>query len=285
MGTDRPHSLAAAKKARLPRYAGRKSSSRGGATLGFTCSRFSDMPNGPGGDPLPHAEEAGFPSIFRVKRKLSRSPSKPGRHLCATGASFGRCTLTREMPPTFDEMYGNGETKVRQPFETVKSWLAKTSPEVFAEKRREADLTFQRIGITFNVYGETGGTERLIPFDIVPRILSAREWRKLALGLEQRVRALNLFLHDIYHDQRIVREGVIPAAHILRNALYRPEMVGVDVACDVYTHIAGIDLVRVGEDDFYVLEDNLRTPSGVSYMLENRAVMIRLFPELFRKAP
>jgi uncharacterized circularly permuted ATP-grasp superfamily protein len=192
--------------------------------------------------------------------------------------------IDEEMPPTFDEMYGNGESKVRQPFETVKGWLARTAPEIFAEKRREADLTFQRIGITFNVYGETGGTERLIPFDIVPRILSAGEWRKLALGLEQRVRALNLFLYDIYHDQRIVRAGVVPGQHILRNALYRPEMVGVDVACDVYTHIAGIDLVRVGEDEFYVLEDNLRTPSGVSYMLENRAVMLRLFPELFRTA-
>jgi uncharacterized circularly permuted ATP-grasp superfamily protein len=170
---------------------------------------------------------------------------------------------------------------VRRPFEVVARWLDETPPEVFADKRRQADLTFQRIGITFNVYGDVAGTERLIPFDIVPRVLSAPEWRKLEVGLEQRVRALNLFLYDIYHDQRILNAGVVPASHILSNVLYRPEMAGVDVPGNVYTHIAGIDLVRVAEDEFYVLEDNLRTPSGVSYMLENRAVMMRLFPELF----
>ena len=171
---------------------------------------------------------------------------------------------------------------MREPFEPIAEWLKDTPTEVFAAKRLEADLTFQRIGITFNVYGDTAGTERLIPFDIVPRVLTGEEWRKLAQGLEQRVRALNLFLSDIYHDQDIVQAGVMPAAHIVRNRLYAPEMVGVDVPANVYTHIAGIDIVRVAEDEFYVLEDNLRTPSGVSYMLENRRVMMRLFPELFR---
>ncbi|HKQ71140.1 MAG TPA: circularly permuted type 2 ATP-grasp protein [Polyangiaceae bacterium] len=184
----------------------------------------------------------------------------------------------------FDEMYGidgAAEKAVRSPFGPVSRWLESTAREVFLEKRREADLRFQRIGITFNVYGDGAGTERLIPFDMVPRVISAKEWRTLSKGLEQRVRALNLFLRDIYHEQRIVNAGVVPASHVLCNNLYRPEMTGVDVPGDVYTHIAGIDLVRVGEDEFYVLEDNLRTPSGVSYMLENRAMMIRLFPELF----
>jgi uncharacterized circularly permuted ATP-grasp superfamily protein len=194
---------------------------------------------------------------------------------------------------TFDEMHGaDGATTtsdgasdgVRRPFSAVAKWLDDTPPEVFADKRRQADLTFQRIGITFNVYGDVAGTERLIPFDVVPRVLSATEWRKLEVGLEQRVRALNLFLYDIYHDQRILTAGVVPAAHVLSNPAYRPEMAGVDVPGNVYTHIAGIDLVRVAEDEFYVLEDNLRTPSGVSYMLENRAVMMRLFPELFAAA-
>jgi uncharacterized circularly permuted ATP-grasp superfamily protein len=181
-------------------------------------------------------------------------------------------------------MYSFTGKTVRPPFEAVAEWLNRTPLDLFASKRREADLMFQRIGITFNVYGDSAGTERLIPFDIVPRVISCKEWQKLSAGLEQRVRALNLFLHDVYHDQRILREGVVPAAHVLQNPAYRPEMAGVDVAADVHINIAGIDLVRVGEDDFYVLEDNLRTPSGVSYMLENRAVMARLFPELFRSA-
>ena len=134
------------------------------------------------------------------------------------------------------------------------------------------------------VYGETDDVERLIPFDIVPRIFGAAEWQRLELGLKQRVRALNAFLHDIYHDQDIIKAGVSRSAHqVLDNAQYRPEMKGVDLPNQVYAHIAGIDLVRVAENDFYVLEDNLRTPSGVSYMLENRKTMMRLFPELFVK--
>jgi uncharacterized circularly permuted ATP-grasp superfamily protein len=187
------------------------------------------------------------------------------------------------MADTFDEMYGTAGA-VRAPFGPVKRWLAETPPDAFASKRQEADLMFQRIGITFNVYGQSAGAERLIPFDIIPRVLSAAEWKRLSVGLTQRVKALNLFLKDIYHDQEIMKAGVIPADQILRNDLYRPEMCGVDVPGDVYVHVAGIDLVRVDEDKFYVLEDNLRTPSGVSYMLENRAVMMRLFPRLFSGA-
>jgi len=194
----------------------------------------------------------------------------------------------------FDEMCGpcspssfaadwqaNGNSEVRSAYGSISSWLNSTESSVFAQKRRDADLIFQRIGITFNVYGDSAGTERFIPFDIIPRVLSAAEWEKVAAGLKQRVKALNLFLRDIYHGQDIVRAGVVPESHLLRNSLFRPEMRGVDVPGDVYVHIAGIDLVRVNEDQFYVLEDNLRTPSGVSYMLQNRAAMMRLFPNIF----
>jgi uncharacterized circularly permuted ATP-grasp superfamily protein len=187
------------------------------------------------------------------------------------------------MPDYFDEMHGAGAA-VRPAFQAVGSWLSEVPRETLEAKRREADIMFQRLGITFNVYGDSAGTERLIPFDIIPRVMTALEWKTLCVGLEQRVRALNLFLRDIYHGQEILKAGIIPTRHILGNALYRPEMQGVDVPGNVYVHIAGIDLVRVDEQQFYVLEDNLRTPSGVSYMLENRAVMMRLFPELFQRA-
>jgi uncharacterized circularly permuted ATP-grasp superfamily protein len=197
-------------------------------------------------------------------------------------------------PPALDEMYGKctledfdshrATGQARGPYRTIHDWLGRTEPEVFARKREEADLIFRRVGITFNVYGDQAGTERLIPFDIIPRVLAADEWARLASGLIQRVRALNLFLHDIYHGQEVVRAGVVPEAHLLRNSLFRPEMKGVDVPGGVYVHIAGIDIVRVEENTFYVLEDNLRTPSGVSYMLQNRAVMMRLFPQVFAQA-
>ncbi|HEY1719617.1 MAG TPA: circularly permuted type 2 ATP-grasp protein [Magnetospirillaceae bacterium] len=180
----------------------------------------------------------------------------------------------------FDEMHGR-DGRVRAPYSGIARWLKDTPGATFEAKRQQADLLFQRLGITFAVYGSTAGTERLIPFDIVPRILSGSEWRKLETGLFQRVRALNMFLHDIYHGQEIIKAGVIPSSQIIRNALYRPEMKDLDVPANVYVHIAGIDIVRVAEGEFYVLEDNLRTPSGVSYMLENRSVMMRLFPALF----
>ena len=149
------------------------------------------------------------------------------------------------------------------------------------QKSRDAELLFRRVGITFAVYGEKEGAERLIPFDVVPRILAASEWKRLSDGACQRVRALNMFLNDLYHGQDIIKAGIIPAS-ILNNEMYRPEMQGVSVPGGVYAHIAGIDIVRTAADTFYVLEDNLRTPSGVSYMLEDRRMMMRLFPELFR---
>jgi uncharacterized circularly permuted ATP-grasp superfamily protein len=180
----------------------------------------------------------------------------------------------------YDEMRG-GDGDVRLHYRAFADWLDRTPPDHIAQKRGEAERLFHRVGITFAVYGEQSGTERLIPFDLVPRIIPASEWIRLEAGLVQRVRALNLFLRDIYHEQSIVRAGVIPAECVLANAQYRREMVGVDVPGGIYAHVAGIDLVRADGGDYFVLEDNLRVPSGVSYMLENRKMMMRLFPELF----
>ncbi len=180
----------------------------------------------------------------------------------------------------FDEMHST-DGQVRQQYEAVAAQLLSLPTESLLHKQREAEVLFRRLGITFAVYGEEAGGERLIPFDIVPRVFGAHEWQRLERGLRQRVQALNAFLHDIYHGQEILKAGVIPAQQVLGNSLYRPEMQGLDLPNQVYAQIAGIDLVRVAENDFYVLEDNLRTPSGVSYMLENRKTMMRLFPELF----
>ena len=180
----------------------------------------------------------------------------------------------------YDEM-SLPEGAVRPHYQGFSDWLKRTPGDKIAQKRDEAERAFHRVGITFAVYGDEGGTERLIPFDIVPRIIPAAEWRLLERGLKQRVQALNLFLKDIYHDQRIIKAGVIPAERVLANAQYRREMQGMDVPGDIYAHIAGVDIVRAGQGEYYVLEDNLRVPSGVSYMLENRKMMMRLFPELF----
>lgn len=186
------------------------------------------------------------------------------------------------MSAAYDEMYA-ADGSVRDNYRSYVDWLKGTSDTVIARKREEAEIAFHRVGITFAVYGEDTGKERLIPFDIVPRIIPAAEWRVIADGLRQRVRALNAFLHDIYHDQEILQAGRIPAAQILGNSQFRRDMVGVDVPEDIYAHITGVDLVRAGAGEYYVLEDNLRTPSGVSYMLEDRKMMMRLFPELFRR--
>jgi uncharacterized circularly permuted ATP-grasp superfamily protein len=180
----------------------------------------------------------------------------------------------------YDEMRFEDGT-VRPHYQPFANWLAQTRPDRIAQKREEAERAFHRVGITFAVYGEQSGTERLIPFDLVPRIIPASEWAMLERGLKQRVQALNAFLHDIYHGQRILAEGLLPAERVLGNSQYRREMQGVDVPASIYAHIAGVDLVRAGEGEWYVLEDNLRVPSGVSYMLENRRMMMRLLPELF----
>ncbi len=180
----------------------------------------------------------------------------------------------------FNEMFAEGSA-CRPGYEFLQRWLETTPPAALAQRQAEAELLFRRIGITFAVYGQSDAEERIIPFDIIPRILTKTEWQKLSAGLEQRVRALNAFLADIYGNGEIVSAGKVPADLVYRNPTFQPEMSGVRVAHNIYVHIAGVDVVRVDDQDFYVLEDNARTPSGVSYMLENREVMMRLFPDLF----
>jgi uncharacterized circularly permuted ATP-grasp superfamily protein len=182
----------------------------------------------------------------------------------------------------YDEMY-DADGNVRRHYQAYADWLAGQSAEVMAARKIEADLSFRRVGITFSVAGDAAGTERLIPFDLIPRIIPSAEWKRLDAGLKQRVRALNMFVHDIYHGHDIVHAGVVPAEQVFLNAQYRPEMQDIDVAEDIYSHIAGVDIVRAGQGEFYVLEDNLRVPSGVSYMLENRKMSMRLMPDVFSK--
>jgi uncharacterized circularly permuted ATP-grasp superfamily protein len=182
----------------------------------------------------------------------------------------------------FDEMFdANGA--VRPAYAGFCSWFDEQDPSWLRRKNAEAERFFRRTGITFNVYGDDAGEERLIPFDMIPRIITAAEWRKLTRGIEQRVRALNAFLHDLYHRQEIVRSGRFPRRLLEHNVAFLPQMVGFTPPGGIYTHIVGIDLVRTGSDDFMVLEDNARTPSGVSYMLENRETMMAMFPELFTR--
>ncbi|MDB6445692.1 MULTISPECIES: circularly permuted type 2 ATP-grasp protein [Pseudomonas] len=180
----------------------------------------------------------------------------------------------------FNEMY-DAKGDCRPHYQAFARWLADTPTELLEQRRREADLLFHRAGITFTLYGDEQGTERLIPFDIIPRSIKASEWQTVERGCIQRVQALNMFLADIYHDQRILKEGIIPAEQVLANEGYQIAMQGLNLHRGIYAHIAGVDLVRDGDGSYYVLEDNLRTPSGVSYMLEDRKMMMRLFPELF----
>ena len=192
------------------------------------------------------------------------------------------------MGPPFDEMRSSTNA-VRPHYQTYAEWLDRQSLSSMSVRREEAEVIFRRVGITFAVYGEKdedgAGNERLIPFDLLPRIIPGAEWQAMRRGLEQRVTALNRFIHDVYHGQDILKAGVVPADEVLRNPQFRPEMVGLDVPGGIYAHIAGIDIVRAAQADgsgtYYVLEDNLRVPSGVSYMLENRKMMMRLFPDLF----
>ena len=195
------------------------------------------------------------------------------------------------MKPRFDEMQATtgAHAGVRLHYQGFDLWLQQQSAELMAARRDEAEMIFRRVGITFAIYGakdeDGAGTERLIPFDVIPRIIPSDEWARLQRGLTQRVTALNRFLHDVYHDQEILKAGIVPAEQVLNNAQFRPEMMGVDLPGQIYSQIAGIDIVRAAQPDgsgtYCVLEDNLRVPSGVSYMLENRKMMMRLFPELF----
>ena len=192
------------------------------------------------------------------------------------------------MKPSFDEMHASA-SRVREHYQGYDQWLARQPSDLMAARRDEAEMIFRRVGITFAVYGakdeDGSGTERLIPFDLIPRIIPSDEWASMQRGLVQRVTALNRFIHDVYHGQEILKAGIVPTDAVINNAQYRREMQGVDVPGGIYSQISGIDIVRAAQPDgsgsYYVLEDNLRVPSGVSYMLENRKMMMRLFPELF----
>jgi uncharacterized circularly permuted ATP-grasp superfamily protein len=186
------------------------------------------------------------------------------------------------MLAAFDEMKGADGT-LRPAYNELFRWLSDVPSDALDYRRREAEVLFRRIGITFAVYGEADAQERLIPFDVLPRILAAAEWDILRAGLEQRVKAINLYLGDVYTRREILKAGVVPEELVFQNPVFRPEMNGQKVPHDIYVHIGGIDIVRVDAESFYVLEDNARTPSGVSYMLENREIMLRLFPELFAR--
>ena len=196
----------------------------------------------------------------------------------------------------FDEMYTalpyeffSKGAQIRDHYKIYDEWLARQPGDMMRNRREEAEMIFRRVGITFAVYGakdeDGAGTERLIPFDLIPRVIPAHEWQTMEKGLVQRVTALNRFIHDVYHEQTIIKAGLVPAEQILQNAQFRPEMMGVEVPNQIYSNIAGIDIVRApdakGNGEYFVLEDNLRVPSGVSYMLENRKMMMRLFPDLF----
>lgn len=185
---------------------------------------------------------------------------------------------------SYDEMH-DSQGAVRAAYSGYCGWLDDQEKDWLRRQNEAAEGFFRRTGITFNVYGDDAAEERLIPFDVVPRVITASEWRKLTRGIEQRVRALNAFLHDLYHRREIVRAGRLPERLLKNNDAFLPQMAGFTPPGGVYTHIVGIDLVRTGPDEFMVLEDNARTPSGVSYMLENRETMMAMFPELFTQVP
>lgn len=183
----------------------------------------------------------------------------------------------------FDEMY-SASGEVRPGYQSVADWLSWTGMDELRRSSSEAETLFRRIGITFAVYGEGGDPERLIPFDVIPRVFTAAEWATIETGVIQRAQALNAYIADVYGDKRIVREGIVPESLVTGNSTFEPLMEGIKPPKGVFTHISGIDVVRTSADGFFVLEDNCRTPSGVSYVLENRRMMSRLFPELFAGA-
>jgi uncharacterized circularly permuted ATP-grasp superfamily protein len=193
----------------------------------------------------------------------------------STASIFNNYTVP---PKTWDEMYAGGE--VRTPYQSVHDFLRQFSQDELSKKEEMARRLFMSQGITFTVYSSGEGIEKIFPFDVIPRIVTASEWDFIERGITQRLKALNLFLKDVYHDQFIIKDGIVPIDLIYSCPHYLREMQGVNVPHDVYVHIAGIDLIRDYDGTYYILEDNLRTPSGVSYMIENREITKRIFPDL-----
>ncbi|WP_247878011.1 circularly permuted type 2 ATP-grasp protein [Azospirillum sp. TSO22-1] len=181
----------------------------------------------------------------------------------------------------YDELFGNAD-KPAGHTRLIRERLNQLDFEDLRRRATDAEKELYNLGITFLIYAAQGAEDRILPFDVIPRVISAREWAHLEAGIKQRVATLNLFLHDIYHDQKILKDGIIPAELVLGNANFRPQMAGLDVPFDTYIHIMGVDLVRDREGTFRVLEDNGRVPSGVSYVVENRHMMQRVFPDLMR---
>lgn len=186
------------------------------------------------------------------------------------------------LPKTWDEMYISNND-IRSQYDIINAYLKSTSPEILFKKEELSKQLFMSQGVTFTVYNDDEGIEKIFPFDIIPRIITAKEWDKIDRGIKQRLKALNLFIKDIYHDQFIIKDGIIPADLIYSCPNFLREMKGINVPYDIYIHIAGVDLIRNNDGEFYVLEDNLRTPSGVSYMLENREISKRIFPGILPK--
>jgi len=181
----------------------------------------------------------------------------------------------------YNEMLNVRSQKVRNLYKNLDNWLSNQNINSLMRQSIKAEELFRKVGITFNVYGEDEAEERLIPFDLMPRIIDSKEWNLIEKGITQRLIALNMFLEDIYSKQNIVKENIIPSKLINNNAAFLPEMCNFKPPGGIYTHISGIDLVRTSEKNFFVLEDNLRVPSGASYMIENRSTMMHMFPELF----
>ena len=181
----------------------------------------------------------------------------------------------------YNEMFNVRGQKVRNLYKNLDNWLSNQNINSLMRQSIKAEELFRKVGITFNVYGENEAEERLIPFDLMPRIIDSKEWSLIEKGITQRLIALNMFLEDVYSKQNIVKENIIPSKLINNNAAFLPEMCNFKPPGGIYTHISGIDLVRTSEKNFFVLEDNLRVPSGASYMIENRSTMMHMFPELF----
>jgi len=185
-------------------------------------------------------------------------------------------------PKAWDELFAEpGQAHPHN--QLIVDRLGLLEPAEFQQRRASADLVFVNQGVTFSVYSDRRGVEKIFPFDLIPRTVASSEWRTTELGLIQRIKALNLFLHDVYHERRILREGVVPEELVLKSRGYRPEMIGFDPPGGQYLHVVGTDLIRDPSGQFLVLEDNGRCPSGVSYVLENRVVMKKVFPELFQR--
>ena len=214
----------------------------------------------------------------------TQAQTAPGHVLTLNGLAVDAPLFSqyRRHPAAWDELFD--EATLPHPHcRQLLDRLGQLATSEFHKRRSSADLVFINQGITFSVYADRRGVEKIFPFDLIPRPVAAEDWERIELGLVQRIRALNLFLHDVYHDQRILKEKVIPRELVLGSKGFRPEMIGFDPPGKQYVHVVGTDLVRDAQGQFLVLEDNGRTPSGVSYVLENRVVMKKVFPELFRQ--